>query len=74
MLYKRKAITEKFRLRRINRITQDPFCNDLICTVMLDGGVINKCRCGCIDLCYRLSDYNSTYEQYIKHKLRYIGM
>ena len=35
---------------------------------MGDGGV------NCIDLCYRLSDYNSTYEQYIKHKLRYIGM
>lgn len=45
MLYKRKAITERFRLRRINRITRDPFCNNLICTVMLDGGVINKCRC-----------------------------
>lgn len=73
MLYKRKAITKTIKLIRVSREPKSPFCDSYKCLIMMhnqrgDGGV------NCIDLCYRLSDYNSTYEQYIKHRLRYIGM
>lgn len=69
MLYKRKAITKEFKLKRINRETGTPFCTPCPLIVQRgDGGI------DCINLCYRLSDFNGTYKQYIMHKLRYIGM
>ena len=71
MLYKRKAITKKFRLRRIKKEAGIPFCTSYKCPLMVqrgDGGI------ECIDLCYKLSDFNGTYKQYIGHSLRYIGM
>lgn len=69
MLYKRKAITERFRLRRTKRDNGTSAYCIWVCPRMTREG-----NSTCSDLCYRLSDYNSTYEQYIKHKLRYIGM
>lgn len=74
-LYKRKVITKAFKLKRTNRVPEVPFCNSK-CSVRMhnqrgDGGI------NCIDLCYlcyRLSEFDTSCEQYIKHKLRYIGM
>lgn len=71
MLYKRKAITRTFKLERATLTHHFSFCNSYSCPIMLYG---MRNSSGCSDLCYRLSDYNSTYEQYKKHKLRYIGM
>lgn len=72
MLYKRKVITKTFKLKRTNRVPEFPFCNSK-CSIMMhnqrgDGGI------NCIDLCYRLSEFDTSYKQYIRHKLRYIGM
>lgn len=69
MLYKRKAITKRFKLKRAERNNGSSAYCIWVCSRMAgDGNSI------CSDLCFKLSDYNKTYERYIKHKFRYIGM
>lgn len=74
MLYKKKAITKKFILRRTPvKFGVGAYCSSSRCSITAQRGALGR-DCGCIDLCYKLSDFNSTYEQYVKHKLRYIGI
>lgn len=69
-LYKRKIITKTVKLKRIKRYTGSPFCDSDICQMMKDGNRWD----GCIFLCYRFSDFDSSYYNYERHMLRYIGM
>lgn len=70
MLYKRKVITKTVKLKRIKRYTGIPFCASDICQIMRNGNKWPEC----IFLCYRFSDFDTTFDNYERHNLRYIGM
>lgn len=71
MLYKRKIITKTVKLKRIKRYTRIlPFCDSTICQIMRNGNKWPEC----IFLCYKFSDYDTTFYNYERHNLRYTGM
>lgn len=70
MLYKRKIITKTVKLKRIKRYTGIPFCAPYICQIMRNGNRWPEC----ILLCYKFSDFNTTFYNYDRHNLRYTGM